>query len=82
MSAIRTIFSRSALRSPVLARAYGTPAQNEAGKKQADKAKAGEQEIDHDHHTQSEAAVKGERDDKSINEMQKETTEKVLKKHH
>ncbi|CCG84643.1 protein of unknown function [Taphrina deformans PYCC 5710] len=82
MSALRTIFNRASLRAPVLARTYGSPAANEAGKKQADNAKHGTQEIDSDHHTDSEAAVRGENDNKSIEEMQHETKEKVLKKHH
>lgn len=84
MSALRTIFSRSAVSSPLrtLARSYGSPAANEAGKTQAEKAKSGTQEIDSDHHTDSEAAVKGEQSDKSIDQLQKETTEQVMKKHH
>lgn len=82
MSVLRTIFSRSAIRSPILARSYASPAANEAGKKQAEKAKHGQQEIDSDHHTDSEAAVKGDDSKKSVEEMQKDTVSEVKKKHH
>lgn len=60
------------------ARTYANhPDRQDAGKRQAEKAKSGTQEIDSDHHTNSEAAVKGEHSTKSIEDLQKETEAKV-----
>ena len=78
MSALRAL---SRTFRPASVRFYAHhPETQEAGKRQAEKAKSGEQEIDSDHHTASEAAVKGEHSKKSIEDLQKETEAKHAKK--
>lgn len=65
-------------RAPRLVRTYANhPDTQEAGKRQAEKAKSGTQEVDTDHHTSSESAAKHEHSKKSIEELQKETEKKV-----
>jgi hypothetical protein len=78
-SVIRATLAKRTVAMPMAKRFYADPAANEAGKKQAEKAKQGQQEVDHAHQTQSEAAVRGEHDKKSIDELQKETVNKVCK---
>lgn len=82
MSALRSLFTRSAVRAPLLARSYGSPAANAAGKKQAEKAKSGTQENDHSHHTDSESAAKSEHSTQSIEDLQKDTEAHIKKTHH
>ena len=87
MSAIRTIFSRStqSSRSLVAAaarRSYATSphaadstaSANEHGKAESQKSN---KQLNEKHNTDSEAAVKGDKHDKSIDQLQKETAHKV-----
>ncbi|BFZ53683.1 hypothetical protein PYCC9005_000713 [Savitreella phatthalungensis] len=80
----RSTFAASARRTPTLlaTRAYATPSHqaesaaqsNEAGKKEAQKS---EKQLNEQHNTASEAAVKGEKHNKSIDQLQAETAKKV-----
>lgn len=89
MSALRTIFSRSARtvsvsssRAAVGRASYATSphnadstsSANEHGKQEAQKS---DKQLNEKHNTDSEAAVKGDKHDKSIDQLQKETADKV-----